>query len=265
MRPDLAFEECMLKRQVDLGFPSASVLENNMQADDGWNVRFMRIGHAGAAAHAPANSLKSLALALELGMDMVEFDVRPCRDALVLLHDDDLSHISNRPGLVSQQTLDELRKIDLGGGERIATLAEAVDLIKDRALMNVDLKAEGIESDVVELLERKDVLGDALISSLRPDSLKRVRQRAPTARMGISYPEDRAHVFGRAYLKPAVTFALWIIKMSLPYRILRLIASAQANGTMLNRKVVSRATVRKVHEARGRVFVWTVEDRKSVV
>jgi glycerophosphoryl diester phosphodiesterase len=66
-----------------------------------WSRRCLRIGHAGAAAHAPPNTLKSLALALDLGVDMVEFDVRACRDALVLLHDDDLSHFPGGQGLAS--------------------------------------------------------------------------------------------------------------------------------------------------------------------
>jgi len=58
-----------------------------------WGKTFLRIGHGGAAGHAPANTLRSLGLALQMGVDMVEFDVRPCRDALVLLHDDKLTQV----------------------------------------------------------------------------------------------------------------------------------------------------------------------------
>jgi glycerophosphoryl diester phosphodiesterase len=249
-----------LRRQIDLEFPPALVLGDGIQAESGWNVQFVRIGHACGAAHGPANTLRACAKALEMGIDMVEVDVRPCRDELVLLHDDDLSRVAARPGLASEHTLQELLEIDLGEGARIATLAEVADLIRGRTLLNVDLKAEGIESRVIDVLEEKGVLADALISSLRPDSLRRVRQRAPAARTAISYPEDRAQIAGRAYLQPVVSLAVWITRVILPYRILALVASAQANGAMLYHGVVSTATVRRVHEARGRVFVWTVDD-----
>jgi glycerophosphoryl diester phosphodiesterase len=42
-----------------------------------WQKDFYRIGHSGASGYAQANTLESLSLALEMGVDMVEFDVRP--------------------------------------------------------------------------------------------------------------------------------------------------------------------------------------------
>ncbi len=249
-----------MKGQVDLGFPSASVSANGVRPNSGWQVPFMRIGHGGAAAHAPANTLGSLAIGLELGVDMVEFDVRPCRDGLVLLHHDDLSAVSKTLGLASQSTVADLRSVDVGDGERIPTLGEAVDLIRGKALLNVDLKADGIESRVVEILEDRGVVADTLISSKSSRSLRAVRQSAPTARIAISYPVDPGQASTRAYLKPLVTIGLKIMQMRLPYRILEIIASSQANGAMLYRPVVSSATISAVHEAGGRVFVWTVDD-----
>lgn len=249
-----------MREQVDLGFPSVSVSANGVEPDEGWHVPFMRIGHGGAGAHAPANTLKSLALAIELGVDMVEFDVRSCRDEVVLLHYDELSAVSQAPGLASQCSLEELRTVDVGEGERIPTLGEAVDLIKGRALLNVDLKEVGIEPRVVELLEEKGVLSEALISSKDPDSLKRVRRSARSARTAISYPVDPGQASTRPYLKPIVTVALRIMRSRLPHHILDLIGTSQANGAMLYLPVVSRAAIATVHEARGRVFVWTVDD-----
>ena len=225
---------------------------------DAWDRPFLRIGHGGASAHAPANTLRSLALALELGVDVVEFDVRPCRDALVLLHDDALAHFG-ATGLASERTLAELRQLTTGPDRRIATLAEALDLLKGRALLNVDLKATGYEEAVVELVRARGMGGDALYSSLYPLSLRRVRQVDPQARTGLSYPEDRANASGKPYLRPVVDAALALLRLSLPYRILRMMAGAQANAVMLHQRVVSRAAIRTVQQAGGKVFVWTVD------
>jgi glycerophosphoryl diester phosphodiesterase len=225
-----------------------------------WDEGFLRIGHSGAGAYAPPNTLKSLAMALEMGVDMVEFDVRPCVDALILLHDDKLSHFPGGRGRASQRTLEELRVIDVGEGERIPSLIEALDLIDGRVLMNVDLKTGGIEADVIDLLNTKGLMADALISSLDASSLRRVRQLAPQVNTGFSYPKDLAGASERPYLGPIVSLVLKLMGLILPYRVLGKISRADANATMLYHKVLSPATVERVHQAGGRVFAWTVDE-----
>lgn len=91
------------------GLPVIPWSDHRSRPTEPWPKSFLRIGHAGAGAYAPPNTLKSLALALDLGVDTVEFDVRPCRDALVLLHDDDLSHFDGARGLASQRSYADLR------------------------------------------------------------------------------------------------------------------------------------------------------------
>jgi len=226
---------------------------------EAWNRPFLRIGHGGAAGHAPANTLRSLSLALELGVDMVEFDVRPCRDALVLLHDDDDLAPFGAAGLASQSTLAELRRLPTGPDRQIATLDEALDLLRGRALINVDLKATGYEDAVVERVRARGMAGDTLYSSPYPASLRRVRQADPQARTGLSYPEDRGNASQKPYLQPAVHAVLALMRLTLPHRILRLMAGAQANAVMLHQQVVSKAAVKAVHLAGGKVFTWTVD------
>jgi len=225
-----------------------------------WHNIFLRIGHSGAGAYAPPNTLKSLALALELGVDMVEFDVRTCRDELILLHDDDLSAFLGIRGLASQCSLEEIRALDAGDGEQIPTLTEAIDLVKGRALMNIDLKGAGYEADVLDVLREKSVMADVLISSVIPDSLREVRQLAPAVKTGISYPEDPANATKRPYLQPAVKVTLKLMRHALPYRVLGMMAYARADAAMLHRQVVSVATLNRVHQAEGHVFAWTVDN-----
>jgi glycerophosphoryl diester phosphodiesterase len=150
--------------------------------------------------------------------------------------------------------------LELGDGQRIPTLAEALDLVKGRALMNVDLKAPGYEAEVLDHLDERGVMADVLISSLFPGSLRQVRQLAPAVQTGISYPEDRRNASARPSLQPVITLVINLMRLALPYRILGMMAYAQADAAMLYHRVVSSTTVERVHRAGGRVSVWTVDD-----
>ena len=236
----------------------------NQPSAAGWDKLFLRIGHSGAAAHAPANTLRSLALALEIGVDMVEFDVRPCRDALVLLHNDELTQFSGSHRLASGTSLVDLRSLVPDPDSQIPTLVEALDLLKGRTLLNIDLKAPGYEREVVELVRDKGMSGDVLYSSLYAASLAVLRQLDPGAKMGLSYPEDRGNASGKPYMKPIVDTALAVMRFGLPYRILGMMAGARANAVMLYHKVISARVVRTVQNAGGRVYAWTVDTPERI-
>ena len=239
--------------------PAGPTVPSATRAADAWNKPFLRIGHGGAAGHARANSLRSLTLALEMGVDVVEFDVRPCRDTLVLLHDDKLTQfgVQKLPG---DSTLTELRALDTGLDGPIPTFAEALDLVKGRALLNVDVKGAGYEDAILERVRAKGMLGDILFSSLIPASLLRLRQLEPGAMTGLSYPEDRGNASGNPYLKPVVNVVVALMRLTLPYRILGMMTNARSNAVMLFHKVVSRPSVQTVQRAGGKVFTWTVDE-----
>lgn len=233
--------------------------ETNNLPGNAWDKACLRIGHGGASGHAPANTMRSIALALEMGVDMVEFDVRPCRDALVLVHDDSLSQHNGAQGLVSECTLADLRNRMADPDRQVPTLQEALDFLRGKALINIDLKATGYEQAVVEVVDARGMAGDVIYSSLYPGSLKRVKQLQPTAKTGLSYPEDRGNASGKSYLKPVVNVAVSLMRFTLPYRILDMMGKAGAGSVMLYHRVVSGEVVKRVHQAGGQVFTWTVD------
>ena len=100
------------------------------------------IGHRGYAARAPENTLMSLEAALTAGARAVEFDVHVASCGTpVIIHDDVLDRTTDGSGPVSGQTVEQLRTLDAGSwfdpefaGERIPTLADALDRVVGRAL-----------------------------------------------------------------------------------------------------------------------------------
>ena len=119
------------------------------------------IGHRGAAAAAPENTLASLRKAKELGATWVEFDVKLTRDGHpVLFHDDRLDRTTSGQGEVALTTLAQLRKLDAGAwfapafeGERVPSFADALALCAELGLgINVELKpCPGREADTARV------------------------------------------------------------------------------------------------------------------
>jgi glycerophosphoryl diester phosphodiesterase len=161
------------------------------------------IGHRGAAALAPENTLAALRHARALDCRWVEFDVRLTADRHpILLHDSRLNRTTDGRGKVSALSFAAVRCHDAGGwfgpsfrGERVPTLEEAVTLLAELGLgANVELKAtRGREAEtgiaVADLLVRlwPSEPQKLLISSFRPAALAAARARAPGIARGILF------------------------------------------------------------------------------
>src|SRR5262245_51072470 len=102
------------------------------------------IGHRGASAREPENSVEAFARARADGADGVELDVLRCASGeVVVFHDDDLARLGGRPERVDTLSLAALREVRLERGARIPTLEEAFEACGPTLLVNVELKAGG--------------------------------------------------------------------------------------------------------------------------
>jgi glycerophosphoryl diester phosphodiesterase len=204
--------------------------------------RMLRIGHRGAAALAPENTIESLRLGIELGCDLVEFDVHEQDGRLVLVHD--------RPA---------------GQAEGLPTLDEALAFLAGtEAGVHLDLKARGAEKAVVEALRRHGLVERTVVSSFRPGTLRALASAEPGVRLGLTYPEDRRGLGQRRAAAPFVGTALAAMRAALPLRISRLLGAAGASAAMLHVSVVSKAAVERCHALGAPVLVWTVDERPWV-
>lgn len=107
------------------------------------------IGHRGAAATAPENTLAGLRRAHRLGAAWVEFDVKLTADGrCILMHDDTLDRTTNGSGPVAAASYDEIRQLDAGSwfdggfaGEKVPSLEEAFALCDSLSLgCNIEIK-----------------------------------------------------------------------------------------------------------------------------
>lgn len=151
------------------------------------------IGHRGAAALAPENTLAGLGAGLRAGCRMLEVDAKLTADgALILLHDDTLDRTTNGIGPAAPLTLSQVQRLDAGGrfspnfeGEQVPTLAAALDLcLEHGAALNIEIKpcpgcAQATAEAVMSLLARRPAgqTPPVLLSSFQPDALAVAQSR----------------------------------------------------------------------------------------
>jgi glycerophosphoryl diester phosphodiesterase len=223
---------------------------------------FARVGHRGASALAPENTIPALELAVELGCGMLEFDVLDLDDGtLVLAHSNDLREVSHGAarGRVRPCGLDALRRI----APDLPTFDEALAFCAERLPgigLQIDLKRRGIEAGVLEAVRRHGVLDRAWVSTFDVVSLRRVAELEPELPRSYTLPRDRFGISKRGPLAPVVRTALKSIGASLPRRLPVLLARARASAATLHHSVASRAAIDSAHEAGAAVYVWTVDD-----
>lgn len=151
------------------------------------------IAHRGGPRYAPENTLAAFAHAAEAGADMLECDVHLTKDGeLIIIHDETLERTTNGTGLVADHTLEELRRLDAGGGERLPTFREYVELGQATGVdLLIELKSPqlypGVEAKVLQALEEAHYLHRSVIQSFDFDCLRRLRQIDSAARLGALY------------------------------------------------------------------------------
>jgi glycerophosphoryl diester phosphodiesterase len=196
--------------------------------------KVLRIGHRGAAGHAPENTRASIRKAISLGCDLLEVDLRRTRDGyLVLLHDERVDRTTNGRGLVARMGLESVQKFDAGGGERIPTLEELVQVANGRIGLILELKANGIGKQACEVIRRTGFRSSLIYASFTAGDIQDVRQAEAQA----------------------ATMAL--IK-KLPKDPISYVVNANATHAGLRFDTVSKPLVEAFHSAGLLVFVYTV-------
>jgi glycerophosphoryl diester phosphodiesterase len=152
--------------------------------------------HRGSSKDAPENTLSAVHRAIEDGADFAEIDVQETADGvIVLLHDSDLMRIAGVNKKIWELTYAEIKTLDAGSwfssefqSERVPTLTEILKLARGEIKLNIELKFNGHEKQLVEkvvkIIEDNNFKSQCVISSLNFEGLKKVRALDPELKIG---------------------------------------------------------------------------------
>lgn len=215
--------------------------------------RTVVIAHRGASAQAPENTLAAFRLALQLGVDMIELDVRFTADREVaVIHDATLRRTTGVRGKASEWSLANLRSLDAGSwfapgfrGQGIPSLEDVCRAVGRSSVgLLIEIKADGgVPEDfadiLVEKLELEGMVSRCTLQSFDHRLLVELRRRDP--RMKV------APLFDSRMADPVP-------------ETLRMGAQALAvRGNLAGRRLVAEA-----RRAGLPVFVWTVDSERSM-
>lgn len=195
----------------------------------------IKMGHRGAAALEPENTLLSVERAIAVGVDAVEVDIRTTRDnELVIIHDAAIDRTTNGKGLVRDLTLEELKRFDAGKGQRIPTLQELIDHNRGRVNLFLELKDEGIEQRMVEVVRKNGLYEKACVISFWHSMVKKVKTLDAGIRTGVL-------IVGC----PIDTY---------------IAGSAGANALVMNYAFVNKEFVELARHDNFEVHIWNIDD-----
>ncbi|HEU0181812.1 MAG TPA: glycerophosphodiester phosphodiesterase family protein [Agromyces mariniharenae] len=206
------------------------------------------LAHRGLALDAPENTMLAFSEAVGIGASYLETDVHVSHDGVaVISHDPSLRRVAGHDLRVSDLTMDELRRIDLGHGQGYCALEEALDAFP-QTRFNIDIKVEGALAPTVAVLRRTGAGSRVLLTSFTDGRRRRAARLVVDA---VSSP-GRAGVIRSMFAAPFGPAALaWAVRGAVALQV------PERVGPL---RVVTRAFVERAHRAGLEVHVWTVND-----
>lgn len=219
------------------------------------------IAHRGASGLAPENTLGAFKIAVELGADMIELDIRPTKDQkAIVFHDKKLNRTTPINGVVQNHYLNELKRIDAGSwfnkkdhqSETIPTLDETIDFLKGKSEMLVEIKSERrqIENEflhkLIKLIEKHDARDEIIIQSFDSKILKRFYTLYPNYRF-----------------QKLIVWKVPFLKVQFDQRLMleNILKNPHYESINVDHRYVTPNLVRKIHRHNKKIYCWTVNQQ----
>jgi glycerophosphoryl diester phosphodiesterase len=159
------------------------------------------IAHRGYPTKYPENTLISFQAACDLSFSEVELDAHLSKDGIpVVMHDRTINRMCNGKGWIKNYTLQELKKFRVGEIETVPTLEEALQLLKGKVKVNLELKQmgnfyPGLEQSVLDVIQKGDMIEQVYINSFDHFSIAKVRELSPDVEIGLILSGSAPYVF----------------------------------------------------------------------
>jgi glycerophosphoryl diester phosphodiesterase len=204
------------------------------------------IAHRGAPSYAKENTIESFEKAMTLGADVIEFDVRRTKDhVLIAYHDEWIQGHS-----VKDLTYGAVSQIARNQGFDIPTVEAVLKRSKGKIKLDVELKEENYEREVVELLIKYFEADQFVITSFKGASLRVVKERYPDIKTGL--------ILGRG------SPSYHILTRLQEFFPVKGCNKAKADFLVSHWKLLRFGFLERAKKNNRPVFVWTVNDKEMM-
>ncbi|QMU77142.1 glycerophosphodiester phosphodiesterase [Streptacidiphilus sp. PB12-B1b] len=146
-------------------------------------MSFFTLGHRGVMGVEPENTLRSFVRAEQEGLDGIELDLHLSKDgALVVMHDATVDRTTDGTGAISDLTLDELRTLDAGRGERVPVFEEVLAAVSAELPIQAEIKDARAARVLAGVLSERKLLDQVSVLSFHDDALREIHALLPEAR-----------------------------------------------------------------------------------
>ena len=189
------------------------------------------IGHRGASAVAPENTLAAFKAAIAAGADGIEFDVRLSRDGVpVVIHDETLYRTSGVRRRVGEMTVNELNQFDVPSLAQVFELFESNDLI-----LYLEMKEVDVAEECCQLIEQHRLKDRVIFECFEHSALKIIKSIDPTFKIAPLFQPPASSILKRAL-------------------------AVDADEIALHHRLTNKQFVAKARDAGLKVVTWTVDD-----
>jgi glycerophosphoryl diester phosphodiesterase len=197
---------------------------------------FSIIGHRGAAGRLPENTLKSINYAVNVGVDIVEVDVRATRDnVLVVFHDADFKRLADVDVPVRSVEYSWIKSSILINGEHVPLLEEVIDVVKDKVGLFIEIKEPDTTKGVIELVRSSGIIEQVAIISFYDEALITAKRLEPRIVTGLIYAQPPGRVIDAVKLGAKIVLPQY--------------------------KIASEKSINLAHKYNLRVVAWTINSR----
>ena len=207
------------------------------------------LAHRGLGIDVPENTEAAFEKAVGAGALYLETDVNATADGIaVAAHDPTLDRVAGRPERVADLTLEQLRLVDLGSGQRFSTLAELL-LALPTSRFNIDIKSADAAAPAAAAIEAAGARDRVLITSFST----RRRRSASVLLPGVATSASAAE-----FVPALIAAKLGLVPLVRLF--LRRVDAVQIPRTIYGIETTTARTVRRLHAAGVEVHVWTIDD-----
>ena len=204
------------------------------------------IAHRGAPRYAKENTIESFEKAMVLGADMIEFDVRRTKDNVLIAYHDEMIQGHSTKDL----TYEAISQMARHQGFDIPTVEEVLKWSRGKIRLDVELKEEGYEKEIVELLSGYFDEDQFVITSFNDASLKVIKQRYPRIKTGL--------ILGRGIP------SYHILTRLQEFFPMKRCKKAKADFLVAHLKLLRVGFLERARRSHLPVFVWTVNDEETI-